>query len=57
MCRDIEIVLHCKARGKCVQLIIKLHQTNEFDGKFVAFALTIKCDIFGKMRKEERNPV
>ena len=46
-----------KARGKCVKLLIKLHQTNEFDGQIVAFALTIKRDFFGKMRKEEKNPV
>ena len=46
-----------KARGKCVKLLIKLRQTNEFDGQFDAFALTIKRDFFRKMKKEEKNPV
>ena len=49
----MDIENNLKARGKCV----KLHQTNEFDGQFDAFALTIKRDFFGKMKKEEKNPV
>ena len=47
----MDIENNLKARGKCVKLL-KLHQTNEFDGQFDAFALTIKRDFFGKMKKE-----
>ena len=52
----MDIENNLKAQGKCVKLL-KLHQTNEFDGQFDAFALTIKRDFFGKMKKEEKNPV
>ena len=31
-----------------------MRQTNEFDGQFDAFELTIKRNFFGKMKKEEK---
>ena len=50
----MDIENNLKARGNSIKLL-KLHQTNEFDGQFDA--LTIKRDFFGKMKKEEKNPV
>ena len=43
-----------KALGKCVQLPIKLCQTNEFDDQFAAFALTIKQDFVWKNEKRRK---